>query len=207
MNTAVSTNHTLSGTDSNSVPSFLIREVLNGEPIYYKGYQDVLIGTKAFDEVMGDSAEKLAVIEYLTRSFLSGPDRLHYRIITNDAGLMIDQNNDLSGDIQLFDAKAFPTKKEKSPFAVIPPSVHIEIDTHIESDNLTDEEYIQKKIKTLLNFGTTKVIWIFSDSKTVLIATKEGQKVVDWWEDINLTPRFSFNLGTFLQELEAPAFP
>lgn len=207
MNAAVSTNHTLSGTDSNSVPSFLIREVLNGEPIYYKGYKDVLVGTKVFDEVMGDSAEKLAVIEYLTHSFLSGPDRHQYRIITNDAGLMIDQNNDLSGDIQLFDAKAFPIKKEKSPFAVIPPAVHIEIDTHIESDKLTDQEYIRKKIKTLLNFGTTKVIWIFSDSKTVLIATKEGQKVVDWWEDINLTPRFSFNLGTFLQELEAPAFP
>src|SRR5690606_26123076 len=115
----------------NSVPSFLIREVLNGEPIYYKGYQDVLIGTKAFDEVMGDSAEKLAVIEYLTRSFLSGPDRLHYRIITNDAGLMIDQNNDLSGDIQLFHAIVFTTNKKKSTYGLIPPSDHIEIDTHI----------------------------------------------------------------------------
>ena len=37
------------------VPNYLIYEVVKGEPIYYKGYKDVLNKTKTFEEIIMDS--------------------------------------------------------------------------------------------------------------------------------------------------------
>jgi len=207
MTSASMENHTAPELIGHQVPSFLVREILDGQAIYYKGYRDVLTGRRPFEEVLGDSSEKLALIEYLTRLFLAGPDRHRYRIITNEARLMIDDRNDISGDIQLFDAAAFPAKKEKSPYAVVAPAVHVEVDLNIEADNLTQEEYIDRKTSLLLGFGTARVIWIFTDSKKIIIATREGEQKLDWWEEVALTERVKFNLGEFLQEYEVSVFP
>lgn len=38
------------------VPDCLIYEIMDGQPIHYKGYQDVLNGTKTAKEIMGSSS-------------------------------------------------------------------------------------------------------------------------------------------------------
>ena len=38
------------------IPSYLIYEIWDGKPIYYKGYEDVVNGIKTKEEIMGGSA-------------------------------------------------------------------------------------------------------------------------------------------------------
>lgn len=38
------------GDNLKKVPDFLIKEILNGKPVYYKGYKEVLAKTKKPDE-------------------------------------------------------------------------------------------------------------------------------------------------------------
>ena len=44
------------------VPASLIKEVLDGQPIYYKGYRSVMYGHKNLEEIMGASSLEGLVI-------------------------------------------------------------------------------------------------------------------------------------------------
>jgi hypothetical protein len=37
------------------IPLALIYEIIDGKPIYYKGYREVIAGTKTIEEIMGAS--------------------------------------------------------------------------------------------------------------------------------------------------------
>lgn len=39
-----------------AVPEYLIYEIMDGKPIHYKGYREVLAGTKTVGEIMGSSS-------------------------------------------------------------------------------------------------------------------------------------------------------
>ena len=49
-----------------SIPPALIYERWKGKPIYYKGYRDVLAGTKTLEEVMSCSDLQGALVALLT---------------------------------------------------------------------------------------------------------------------------------------------
>ena len=55
------------------------------------------------------------------------------------------------------------------------------------------------KTQQLLDFGTQKVIWIFTNSQKVLVA-KPNQPwlTLSWAEDIELMPGTTFNIAAYL---------
>ena len=81
------------------IPTYLIYEVLEGKPIYYKGYQEVLVKNKTLEDIMGSSGLQLVIIEYLLRVCYAAFEASVYRVLTNEAGSHIGKNNNLSNKV------------------------------------------------------------------------------------------------------------
>lgn len=86
-----------------NIPSVLIHEIIDGKPLYRKGYREVLAKTKNVEDIMGSSSLQFFIIDYLLRILFKTVDSSLYIIATNEAGLHIDKRNNLSGDIVIFD--------------------------------------------------------------------------------------------------------
>ncbi len=180
-----------------SVPDFLIAEVIQGKPYYYKGYKNVLNKEQTLDDIMGASGLQGLVVGYLMR-LLAALDEDAYHILPNETGIHFDTKNNLSGDILIFDALKpiiFDTH-----YVSRAPEINIEVDVNVDTSDADEKEYIFNKTQTLLDFGTEKVIWIFTKSNNVLVATPNA----DWqWistdNDIEILRGITFNIADFLR--------
>ena len=181
----------------NIVPDYLIAEVIKGKPYYYKGYKNVLNKEQTLEDIMGASGLQGLVVGYLMR-LLAALDDDAYHILPNETGIHFDTNNNLSGDILIFDASKpiiFDTH-----YVSRAPDINIEVDVNVDIADADEQEYVFDKIQTLLDFGTEKVIWIFTKSDTVLVATPNA----DWqWisttKDIEILRGITFNIADFLK--------
>ena len=90
-------------TTSFAIPQYLVYEEINGKPIYYKGYEEVLAQQKKMDDIMGCGTLQFLLIGTLLKwLYRTLPDNT-YRIATNEAGLHLSKGNNIAGDILIFD--------------------------------------------------------------------------------------------------------
>ncbi|MER0442426.1 Uma2 family endonuclease [Emticicia sp. W12TSBA100-4] len=188
------------------IPASLIYEVIDGKPIYYKGYREVLGGTKKSSEIMGASTLQNMIIQYMLRILFRNLDEKKYHILTNEQGLHLEKKTNLSADIAIFETSKLPLKAADKHYASVPPKIQIEVDIDADIENFEfPEAYINLKTDKLLAFGVEKVIWVISESKKVMIATKdENWQIANWHQDIEVIEGISFNIGQYLQEGESP---
>jgi Uma2 family endonuclease len=184
----------------------LIYEIMDGKPIYYKGYRDVLTKEKTIEEIMGSSGLQSIIIEYILMVLYRSMDTNYYRILTNELGLHLNRRNNLSGDIAIYEKSVLPTKLIDKHYVKIAPKIQIEVDITASVEKFdSPEDYMYQKTQKLLDFGTEKVIWILSNSKKVLIATSnENWQTIDWNKDINVINGINFCIGKYLREEESP---
>lgn len=188
------------------IPESLIYEMWDNTPVYYRGYRAVLNGNKKLEDIMGCSSLQWAILEYILELLFKHPNRKLYRIATNEAGIHIGKKKNLASDIALFDKKILTANKISNKYANVPPVLAVEIDVKAELEldekQLVYPDYINLKTQRLLDFGTQKVIWIFTDSKKVLIADKDGSDwlIKDWNQEIELWQGTFFNIGKYLKE-------
>lgn len=183
------------------VPEALIYEIMDGEPVYYKNYKQVLAGKKTLEEIMGASTLQFYILNYLVRLFARCFDEEIYVIATGEAGVHIDHRNNLANDLALYEETVLTPEKINKHYADIPPVLAIEIDIKADLEKPADADYVQRKTIKLLNFGTEKVIWIFTETQKIMIATpNEDWRIIDWNKDIELTEQQSFNIGQYLQK-------
>lgn len=133
-------------------------EVMDGKPIYYRGYQSVLNKTKTLEDIIGCSSLQAELISYLLRIVFRAFDEKKYRVLTNEIGSHIDTNNNLSNDIAIFDKAVLTADKINRKYPNVPPKIAIEIDTEADVSELTGFGYIYKKSKKLLDFGVERII-------------------------------------------------
>ncbi|MCF2499623.1 Uma2 family endonuclease [Dyadobacter chenhuakuii] len=184
-----------------NIPDVLIHEIIDGIPLYRKGYRDVLAKTKTVEDIMGCSSLQFFIIDYLLRLLYKGIDENQYIIATNEAGIHIDKRNNLSGDMMLFDRDVLTIDKINKHYAQVHPKISIEIDLDIELETFTQEGYMNIKTKKLLDFGADKVIWFLTQSKSVMTATNDGTwKTVDWNEDVDILDGIICNVGKYLKD-------
>jgi Uma2 family endonuclease len=182
------------------VPEHLICEILDGMPIYYKGYLDVIEGKKTFEEIMGSSSLQAFIIGFLLKTLYKNLDETQFILFTNEAGLHLDRHNNLAGDILIYDRKELSINDINENYFSIPPKVVIEVDISVDTTNLTSEGYVHTKTRKLLDFGVEKVIWITTPGKTVMVATpKEDWQIKDWNKDVEVLGGVQFNIGQFLK--------
>lgn len=187
------------------VPEYLIKEVLDGLPVYYKGYKAVLRKEKSLVEIMGISSLQSIILWYLSRIVLGSKnvDDNQYFVLTGEPSLHIERNNNMSGDIIIYErakVNIFDTH-----YFDIPPLVNIEIDVEIDNANFTDYEYIDCKTKNLLAFGVQKVLWILTKTKQVIVAEPDQDwLVIDWHKDIEIFHGITFNIPAYLEKEGIP---
>lgn len=186
-----------------TIPSYLIYEEMNGKPLPYKGFLDVLSGKKKIEEIMGSSSLQ-SIIVYLVVLLIGNKiNRKKYLVGTNEPGIHIRLGDNLSNDIAIFergDVTINDKYFDKAPKIVIEVDVKIDL-SQTEWNNEWD--YIIEKSQKMLDFGTEKVIWITTKSKKIFVSSStERWYMVNFNEDIPLIDDCILNLGQILKDEE-----
>jgi hypothetical protein len=183
------------------VPEGLIYEVMDGKPVYRKGYRQVLSGQKTLEEIMSASTLQGILVSYLLRIIFRHYDEKNYFILTNEPGLHLNKRNNLAGDILIFDKKTLRPQDIDTHYAKVPARVHLEVDIAADTEKIGDMSYVTEKTRRLLAFGTGKVIWIFTAVRTVLVAEPEGPwRTISWRETVEIGNGAAFNLDEYLKK-------
>jgi hypothetical protein len=181
-----------------AVPDSLIYETVDGRPIYYKGYREVLSGTKQLVEIMGDgniqSFLKLHIGALLIR--LLGSE---YIVTGGEQGLQLKEKSTRAADIAIFKASDFEWSPKYSSTA---PLVVIEIDTKADLESFGEAiDYYDEKTSELLDFGVQKVIWILTESEKVKVASADQRpSSYDWSEDVPVIEDITINIQHLIDE-------
>lgn len=183
------------------IPDSLVREILDGKPLYYKGYKDVLSKKKSIEEIMGSSSLQAFIVTFLMGVIFRTKLWENYEVLVSEPGLHIDNKNNVAGDILIYDKQVLTGDKIHTKYLTIPPKVHIEVDINIELGDLKDYQYVEKKINKLHSFKTEKVIWILTNIRKVIVAIPGSPwQMYDWESDVELLDSISFNIGKYLVE-------
>lgn len=183
------------------IPESLIYEVIDGKPLYYEGYKDVLANKKTIEEIMGTSGLQSFIIQYILEVLYTKIGRKKYHFLTNEIGTHLDNKNNLSGDIYIYDKAQLTPDKINTHYLTIPPKIAIEIDIRVDLSDEKDFGYVFTKTHKLLDFGAEKVVWIFTKHQKVMIAKKDQDWLTkDWNQEIELVENEFFNIGQFLND-------
>ncbi len=185
---------------SQKVPDYLICEIMDGQPLYYKGYKEVLKKKKNVEDIMGSGSLQALLISYVMEIIIEGKLKKRYEVLISEAGLHLNKNNNLAGDILIYDPTVLTADKINKRYADVPPKVVIEVDIMIELENQKDYQYIKRKVDKLQAFGTEKIIWIMTAVQQVMVAIS-GQpwQIYNWDNYIELLDSINFNIGNYLK--------
>ncbi len=176
------------------VPAYLVYETLDGMPVYYQGYKNVISGKQTSEEIMGYGALQWLIINLLKDYFQPIFGKTHW-ILSGEGGLHVSHKTNPSLDFVILPKSAFSLKTAKNKYIETPPRVVIEVDTKadFEALPLSPGSYYIKKTELLLNFGVEEVIWIFTQVEKVMVARpNQPWLIVDWKDEIEvLGHRFS----------------
>ncbi len=183
------------------VPEYLIYELMDGKPIYYRGYKSVLNNTKKFEDIMGSSSLQSIIIIHILSILIKSLDEDEFWLMTNEPGINLDHRNNLSGDILIYEKSRLKTTDINTHYPKVPPNITIEVDTKADLSTFTFQEYFKLKTAKLHNFGVDKVIWILTASKQVIVALpNQDWLIIDWNKNIEMINGISFNIGNYLKK-------
>ena len=130
-------------------------------------------------------------------------DRKKYWRYSGEAGLKVEKGSLFNLDLAVYLKEKMPSQVISKHVASVPPELVIEIDTSIEYDGITHDEYVFKKTKRLLDFGTQKVVWVFSATNMVMIAEPNTPwQVYPWNTTLPMIDEITFNIETYCRENE-----
>lgn len=186
-----------------NIPKSLIYEMVDGQPIYYKGYKEYLKGNAQIEELMGSSLLQSAIITQLL-VLLHQRFGDKYFFLSNELGILFKKNSWRSADLAIIEKEKIRNKILDNKYLDVPPKIVVEIDTKADLEEVEDTfGYYHKKTKALLAFGIEKVIWIHTDLKSVLIAEKgKSWQIIDWDEDFVLLDDMKINILNILRFLQ-----
>lgn len=182
------------------VPSHLVFETLNGRALYYRGYREVLSDRKTFEEIMGSSSLQAALVTAIVMLLGRTINRKKYLVVTNEAGLHIDKGNNFSNDIAIYEKEGLTLS---NMYFQAPPKIAIEIDVRVDLDEFFPRElnYVYQKTERLLSFGTERVIWITTQPKKILVASRHADWITHNWDvAVPVVDEVTFNLADLLRE-------
>jgi hypothetical protein len=182
-----------------TIPDALIWEILDGQPLYRRGYKDVLRKLKTIEDIMGTSSYQALISDYITKLLHRQLDDEQSDVLASEIGAHLTHKNNFSIDIAIY--PLLSADKITKKYTNYPAKIAIEVDIDIDPSVMKDMEYVNKKTKRLLNFGVEKVIWILTNIKQVIVATPNSAwLIVDWTEDIEILDGISFNIQAFLDK-------
>lgn len=188
---------------SKIVPDRLICDTINGVDYYYKGYKRAGFDNGKVNGLGGTSYLQGIIISYIAALSEGQLDCKYYHSAAKAVGIQLDKINTLVVDIAIFKSEdSFTFRLEK--YAPQAPLIAIEVDTQIETNEFDESHYVYEKTRKLLEWGTEKVIWVFSKTETVMIARPNQDWLIrDWKNDVEIIDGISFNI---VKQLEKKGF-
>lgn len=184
------------------IPAALIYEVLNGRPLYYRGYKDVLAGLCTPESIMGSSSLQAILVSLIYGHILNNRDKKKYLPVTNEAGVHLDLSNNLSCDVAIFEKGTFDITTKYFDTA---PEIVIEVDIKIDLNDFDgiDFNYVAEKTQKLFDFGVEKVFWVLSKPRRVFMAVPNQDWIfTDWANNIAIMDGCVLNVKNLLDEEE-----
>lgn len=185
-----------------TIPEVLIYEMVDGKPIYYKGYKDYLSGEKQIDELMGSSYLQALIGTQLVILLSKLLDLKQYQIISNEVGLKFGNKSWRAADLAIYEKKTLKGVPKVNKYLEVPPRIVIEIDTKADLEEIRNPlGYYHEKTDQLLDFGVDKVIWIFTDTQKVMTARQyEDWQTTDWNKDVEIMEGIKVNIVRIIDE-------
>jgi Uma2 family endonuclease len=182
-----------------SVPSAYIYEMVDGQPIYYRGYQEGVYGQDSHEASMGSSFWQSDIITQVV-IFLGKKVSDQYKILTNEVGIQCAANSWRAADIAIVSSEALKRQRDRHKYLEIAPEVVIEIDTKADPEQVPDAlNYVHQKTDQLLAFGVKKIIWIFTSSEKVMVAEAGSPwQTLSWEQDIHVIEQISVTISTLV---------
>ena len=168
------------------VPDYLIYETIEGIPLYYAGYTEVLKNQKTLEDIMGYGSLQwvlLTLIADTLRPLITE----QYRILQGEGGLHLSGRSNLSLDLAIYEQRQLSFEKLQNRYFDIPPKVVIEVDTKAHLPEFKVPNYYQRKTQLLLDFGVEQVVWVFTEPRKITTARNEGPWLtVNWHDDVEV---------------------
>ena len=83
-----------------AVPNYLIYETLDGEPIYFQGYQQVLNGEKTKEDIMATGRLQTLIISTIQEHLWAKHNREGLKYMSNEVGIHISTGLNFSCDLK-----------------------------------------------------------------------------------------------------------
>ena len=182
------------------IPASLVYEVLNGRPLYYRGYREVVEKNIHPESIMGSISLQAILVSLIYGYVLYNRDKRKYLPVTNEAGVHLDLNNNLSCDVSIFEKGTFDATTK---YFDIAPKIVIEVDVNIDLIGFDGEEfgYVVEKTQRLFDFGVERVFWVFSQSRKVFVCIPNQDWIfTDWHNDIPVMDGCILNVKNLLDE-------
>jgi hypothetical protein len=120
-----------------------------------------------------------------------------YDVLMGEVRLDVKEGEHLIGDIFIFKSKDLVIDTK---CANIPPYIAIEVDVKIDLEKDSDKEYVFTKIKKYLDFGVSKVIWIFTNTQHIITATPNSDwSISNFDKEIEITKDYKLNITDILK--------
>ncbi len=182
---------------SRKIPDALIYEIVDGKPLYYKGYRQVVNGKLNLEAVMAESSLQAWLKARLTHLLFNALGAKGYEILTGELGLLIGRGDRRGADVSIYRSDSLVLDVH---FSKTPPEVIIEIDIQADLEDENEMDYVLTKIDDYLRFGVKKVIWIFTSNRKIMTATPQKPWLtLDWDATIETVEGATFNLKKMLE--------
>jgi hypothetical protein len=164
------------------IPTALIYEIIDGKPIYFNGYKDVLSGEKTIEDIMATGVRQSLMINIIRDRITQSPQYKNMSVMNGEIGIHITKNLNFSCDIVVWDNAQLATLDNTNNYFTIPPKIIVEVDTNADLSEINFNHYMLKKTERLLNFGVEKIIWIFSEYQKVMFARPNQDWITRDWD-------------------------
>lgn len=108
--------------------------------------------------------------------------------------------------IAVYDKSVLTREKITDAYANVPAELVVEIDLNVETEDKQKDlfnDYVIPKTQRLLNFGTKKVVWYFSRTRKVMVASPdENWEFQDWSSPVELMPGLLLDILQLMKEAD-----
>lgn len=184
-----------------AIPDILIRDIVDGRPFYYKGYQKVVKRLLKPEDIMGASGLQSVLVMYLNTLLIKYLNLDSYYVFTSESGNHLAKNLNYGLDLAVYEATILTPDRITTKYVDVPPRLVVEVDVRVDTEPLSEIDFIHLKTQRLLEYGVKRVIWVTPATQKVLIAELDKDWLVrDWNKPFKLWPGIEANVGAYLKE-------